>query len=144
MESDTSRLSRMVSRGAAAAAACCPPAGAQAITTAAVIQAPTRLPRTKCFVLTSRLPRWVYVPAGGAPLRAHLDHRHVVLTQNLRDLAAPAVDHRIERGLERLVAVPHRHCHAERERHAGNGVAVGQRDQGERNGLLLRPIARQG
>src|SRR3989442_14287292 len=143
MESDTSRLSRTVSRGAAAAAACCPPAGAQAITTAAVIQAPTRLPRTKCFVLTSRLPRWVYVPAGGAPLRAHLDHRHVVLTQNLRDLAAPAVDHRIERGPERLVAGPPPHRHAERERHAGNGIAVGQRDHVQPNELLTGPTYRQ-
>src|SRR6266849_2930383 len=120
IESDTSRLSRTVPRGAAAAAAaCCPPAGAQAITTAAVIQAPTKPPRTKCFVLKSRLPRLVVWSRGGAPLRAHLDHRHVVLTQDLRDLAVPAVDHRIERGLERLVAVPHGHRHAERERHAG-------------------------
>src|SRR5947207_3049646 len=61
MESDTSRLSRTVSRGAATAWAAAPPRagrGLHAMTAAAVIQAPIRPPRTKCFVLTSRPPRW--------------------------------------------------------------------------------------
>src|SRR6266702_2495742 len=108
----------MVSGGAAG----CPPRpprGAHAITTAAAIQAPNRPPRTKCFVLTSRLPRWtVRFPVGNAPLRVHLDHRHIVLAQDLRDLAASAVDYRIERGLERLVAVPDGHRHIELQRHS--------------------------
>src|SRR3989449_10541979 len=96
----------MVSRGAAGCPPC-PPRGAHAITTAAAIQAPNRPPRTKCFVLTSRLLRWtVRFPLGNAPLRVHLDHRYAVLVEDRRDLGASAVDYRIEGGLERLVAGP--------------------------------------
>src|SRR5207248_7101919 len=69
------------------------------ISTAAAIQAPNRPPRTKCFVLTSHLPRWtVRFPVGNAPLRVHLDHRYAVLVEDRRDLSASAVDYRIERG----------------------------------------------
>src|SRR6266487_1412633 len=117
MESDTSRLSRTVSRAAAG----CPPRplrGVHAITTAAAIQAPTRPPRTKCFVLTSRLPRCTVFPVGNAPLRVPLDHRYAVLVEDRRDLRASAVDHRIERGLDRLVAVPDGHRHIERKGHS--------------------------
>src|SRR5947207_13694257 len=112
MESDTSRLSRTVSRGAATAWAAAPPRagrGLHAMTAAAVIQAPIRPPRTKCFVLTSRPPRWCCGSRRRAPLRVRLEHGHVVLPQDLGDLPVPAVDHRIERGLERLVAMPHGH-----------------------------------
>src|SRR4029077_3152580 len=123
-ESDTSRLSRTVSSGAAGCArrpprAPRPPGGAHAITTVAAIQAPNRPPRTKCFVLTSRLPRWtVRFPVGKAPLRVPLDHRYAVLVEDRRDLGASAVDYRIERGLERLVAVPDGHGHVERKGHS--------------------------
>src|SRR2546427_13096269 len=108
----------MVSRGAAG----CPPRpprGAQAITTAATIQAPNRPPRTKCCVLTSRLLRWtVRFPVGNAPLRVHLDHRYAVLVEDRRDLSASAVDYRIELVLELLVSVPDGHRHIVPKRHS--------------------------
>src|SRR2546429_2683275 len=118
MESDTSRLSRTVSRGAATAWAAAPPRagrGLHAMTAAAVIQAPIRPPRTKCFVLTSRPPRWCCGSRRRAPLRVRLEHGHVVLPQDLGDLAVPAADHRNQRGPERLVAMPHGHRHFECE-----------------------------
>src|SRR5207245_8920870 len=101
-ESDTRRPSRTVSGGPAGSAPR-PPRGAHAITTAAAIQAPNRPPRTKCFVLTSRLPRWtVRFPVGNAPLRVHLDHRYAVLVEDRRDLSSSAADYRIVRALAPL------------------------------------------
>src|SRR2546426_10559231 len=146
MESDTSRLSLTVSRGAATAWAAPPPAGGgpHAMTAAAVIQAPIRPPRTKCFVLTSRPPLWSGGSRRRMALRVRLEHGHVVLPQDLGDLAVPAVDHRIERGLERLVAMPHGHPHVPRASHSRNGVGVRQRAHRERDGLTLYPIPPQG
>src|SRR5207249_633372 len=79
----------------------------------------------------------VHVPRRRTPLRVHLDHRHVVLLQDLNDVAAPAVDHRVERGLELFVAVSHRHRHGEREWHPRHRIRVGERHHGQRHGLAL-------
>src|SRR5438093_4918179 len=121
MESDTSRLSRTVSgTGAATAAPGCWARGAHTMTAVAMIQAPIRPPRTTWFVLTSRPPRWLYGSRRRASLRVRLDHGHIVLSQDFRDLSASAADHRIERRLERLVAMAHGHPPVQPEPQSGD------------------------
>ena len=71
-------------------------------------------------------------------------HRHVVVLQDSEDLAAPSLDHRVELGLAFVVMASNAHREVEREPHPRRGIGVGERDECERDGRPLRPVARSG